>query len=55
VTREAAYDGIIDFKLDESVDPPKNLIRLRSIRNTGFDGRWHALKIGENFEVTLAK
>ena len=52
---ETAADGIIDFRLDEAVDPPQNLIRLRSMRNVGFDGRWHLIKIGETFEVTLEK
>jgi KaiC/GvpD/RAD55 family RecA-like ATPase len=52
---ETAADGIIDFKLDEKVDPPQNVIRLRSMRNVGFDGRWHKLKIRDNFEVILEK
>lgn len=50
---EAAADGVIDFKLDETVDPVQNLVRVRSMKDIGFDGRWHRLKIGENFEVTL--
>ena len=37
---EAAVDGVIDIKLDDTSDPPKNLIRIRSMRNVGFDGRW---------------
>jgi len=44
---EATVDGIIDFTRD--------LIRIRSMRNVGYDREWHELKIGENFEVTLAK
>ncbi len=52
---EASVDGIIDFKLDDSVEEPRNLIRIRNMRNVGFDGRWHPLKIDENFEVTLDK
>lgn len=52
---EAASDGIIDFKLDETADPPRNLMRIRSLRDVGFDGRWHQLKIGANLEVTLEK
>lgn len=52
---EAAVDGIINFKLDETSDPAQNLIRIRNMRNIGFDGRWHRLKTGENFEVTLEK
>ncbi len=52
---EGAVDGVIDFKLDETADPPRNLMRIRTMRNAGFDGRWHPLKIGENFEITLHK
>jgi KaiC/GvpD/RAD55 family RecA-like ATPase len=52
---EAEADGVIDFKLDEAADPPKNLIRIRSLRDVGFDGRWHPLKINENFEVAIEK
>lgn len=52
---EAAHDGVIDFKLDEAGDPPRNLIRIRSMRNVVFDGRWYPLKVRENFEVTLDK
>ncbi len=51
---EDAYDGIIDFRLDESSDPSRNLMRIRAMRDVGFDGRWHTLKI-ENFELTLDK
>jgi KaiC/GvpD/RAD55 family RecA-like ATPase len=50
---EAEADGVIDFKLDESADPPKNLIRIRNLRDVGFDGRWHALKTNENSVVTV--
>ncbi len=52
---EAVADAIIDFKLDEISDPPRNLMRIRSMRNVGFDGRWHVLRVAENFEVTLEK
>ncbi len=52
---ESVVDGVVEFKLDEAGDEPRNLIRISTMRNVGFDGRWHALKIGENFEVTLEK
>ncbi len=52
---EDAYDAIIDFRLDESSDPPRNLMRIRAMRDVSFEGRWHPLKIDENFEVTLDK
>ena len=50
---ESSADGVIDFKLDETHDPPQNLIRIRSLRNARFDGRWHTLQVAENFEVTI--
>jgi len=50
---EADADGVIDFKLDESTDPPTNMMRIRSLRDVGFDGRWHKLTLDENFKVTL--
>ena len=52
---EAASDGVIDFKVDELIDPPRHMMRIRSMRSVGFNGRWQALKIGENSEVTLQK
>jgi len=52
---EAAVDGIIDFKLDETRDEIANLMGVRSMRNVGFDSRWHRLKFNENFEVSLDK
>ena len=50
---EAAADGVIDLKLDAASDPPRNLIRIRSMRNIRFDGRWREIKPGENFDITL--
>ncbi len=52
---EAACDGIIDVKLDDKGEEPRNFMRIRAMRNVGFDGRWHQLKVDENFEVTLEK
>ncbi len=52
---ESGADGIIDFKLDESQDPPCNLIRIRNIRNVRFDGKWHRLKVAENQAISLEK
>jgi KaiC/GvpD/RAD55 family RecA-like ATPase len=50
---ELAADGVIDFKLDATSDPPRNLIRIRNIRDVSFDGRWHQLRVNKNFDVTL--
>ena len=52
---EAAADGIVDFKLEESGEETRDLIQIRSMRNVGYDRRWHQLRIGDNFEVTLEK
>jgi KaiC/GvpD/RAD55 family RecA-like ATPase len=52
---EAANDGVVDVKVEELEGEMKNLLRIRTMRNVGFDSRWHALKIGENFEVTLER
>ena len=50
---EAAVDGIVDFKVDEVNGERRTFIGIRNMRNVSFDSRWHPLKIGENFEVTL--
>jgi hypothetical protein len=52
-TLEGAVDGIIDFKLDEAVGETRDLMRIRTMRNVGFDRKWHQLKIATNSEVTL--
>jgi KaiC/GvpD/RAD55 family RecA-like ATPase len=52
---ESAHDGIIDFELDTSGDEPRNMIRIRSLRNAQFDGHWHELKIEDNLGITLQK
>ncbi len=52
---EAAHDGIVDFKLDETGQETVDLTRIRSFRNVGYDRTWHRLRIADNFEVTLEK
>lgn len=52
---EAAYDGLIDVRLEETDEETHSLMRIRAMRNVHFDSRWHGLKVGENFEVTLEK
>jgi len=52
---EDAVDGLVDFKLDESGEETRNIIRLRRIRNVGFDSHWHKLQVGRSCEVTLEK
>ena len=42
VTSELALaDGVIDFKLEEVGKEVRNLTMIRSMRNVGYDGKWH--------------
>jgi len=50
---EAACDGVVDIKLDETTEEARSLMRIRSMRNVGFDSRWHPLRMDENSRVTL--
>jgi KaiC/GvpD/RAD55 family RecA-like ATPase len=55
---EAGTDGIIDFKLETSErvgEESRSLVRIRFMRNVGFDGRWYPLKMSDDFEITLDK
>lgn len=52
---EGAHQGIIDLELQEVSGHLRNLIRIRSMRDVGFDSQWHQLSINENMEVTLEK
>jgi len=54
-TLEAAHDGIIDLKLEEAWEETRVLMRIRSMRNVGFDRHWHRLSFSDNFEVSLDK
>ena len=52
---EAACEGVVDFKLEEADRRTRSIIRIRNMRNVGFDSQWHPLRIADNFEVTLEK
>jgi len=52
---EPGSDGIVNLKVEELEGEVKNLVLIRTMRNVGFDSRWPALNIGENFEVTLER
>jgi len=54
-TFEAAVDGVIDFKLEETGDETRDLMRIRTLRNVGFDRKWHQLHIAANSEVAIEK
>jgi len=43
------------FNLDDAGEEASSLMGIRSIENVGFDSRWHALKVGVNFEVRFGK
>jgi KaiC/GvpD/RAD55 family RecA-like ATPase len=52
---EASVDGIIDFRLDEAEEEVRDLVRIRTMHDVGYDKHWHQLKIAENFEITIEK
>jgi len=54
-TLEASVDGIVDFKLQEAGKGMKNFMRIRSLRNIGFDSGWRTLDIDDDFRVTVQK
>ena len=52
---EGAFDGIVDFRVEEGPKSSGNVMRMRSMRTVPYDPDWHRLNISENFEVTLEK
>ena len=52
---EAAADGIVDFKVEETNASTRDLMQIRTMRQVTFNRKWHKLKIGKNFEITLSK
>ena len=54
-TLEGASDGVIDFRIEEKGEETRDVMRIRSMRNVGFDRKWHQLKFNEKFWVTLEK
>jgi len=52
---EAAVDGVVDIKLDDTAEEARSMMRIRSMRNVGFDARWHPLKIAETSDVSVEK
>jgi hypothetical protein len=47
---EDVHDGIVDVRVG---DDGKELVRIRNMREVGFDRKWRELTIGPNFEVSL--
>lgn len=52
---EAQCHGVIDLKLDEANSGPRNIIRVRTLRNVSFDPKWRKLRVGDGSQVTLAE
>ena len=53
---ENAADCIVDFRLkNDQEDRVRNQVRIRSARNTRFDGRWHELQVDATTKVTLTR
>jgi len=52
---EGICDAVIDFKVDETGEEARDLMRIRSMRSVSFDRKWHIIKMSKNFEVTLEK
>ncbi len=48
---EGAVDGVIDCKLDETSEAPRDLMRIRMLRNASFERRWRPLVLDENLKV----
>ncbi len=52
---ESAFDGIVDFKVEELGGELRTMMRIKAMHDVAFDSKWHPLKVEENFEVTLEK
>jgi KaiC/GvpD/RAD55 family RecA-like ATPase len=47
------FDGIIDFKSEETEGQIQHYLRMRSLRGQACDSRWRKLRLLESGEVTL--
>ena len=52
---EGAVEGIIDFKLEEVGQTTRDMMRIRSMRNLGYDREWHELKVERNSGVRIER
>ena len=50
---EAAADGVIDFRFDETGDRTRNLMRISSFRQVHFDSRWREVQFTNNYEAVI--
>jgi len=52
---EAAYDGVVDFRLEEDGKRSRDIMRIRSLRDLTHNRDWHELKVSKNLAVTIIK
>jgi KaiC/GvpD/RAD55 family RecA-like ATPase len=50
---EAAYDGVIDFKLEQDGKQTRDVMRVRSLRDLTHDREWHELRVDSNLEISI--
>jgi KaiC/GvpD/RAD55 family RecA-like ATPase len=51
---ETNADAIIDFRLDETGDQTRNIVRISNFRNVDFNSQWHQVEIKSNGEAILS-
>jgi hypothetical protein len=49
---EDSHDGIVDVRVG---DDGEDLMRIRNMREVGFDRKWHELTVSPSLEVSLRK
>ncbi len=52
---QAAANGVIEFKFDDTGEKPRNIMRIKGMRNMRFDANWHEIMISANSRVTIMK
>jgi KaiC/GvpD/RAD55 family RecA-like ATPase len=52
---EGSVDGIIEFKLNETPGPLRDVVQIKTMRNVHYNREITELKLQDNFEVTLEK
>jgi KaiC/GvpD/RAD55 family RecA-like ATPase len=50
---ESTCDGVIDLRVMERGDEPKNFFRIRSLKGQPHDAHWHEIEIRQNGEAIL--
>ena len=52
---ESAYDGVVDFRLEQDSKRTRDIVRIRSLREITHDRGWHELAIDRNMEISILK